>query len=107
MAIRIVDKSVEEAGLFVGDAELAVDGGEDALHLSESEHAAEEGIAGVVAMARLVHDASRLIGEGHAVVDTHGKVGVLLLEDAAQLNQVGTSTQMTSFCEVAIGEDVA
>ena len=32
---------IEEAGLLVGDAELAVDGSEDALYLAEGEHAAE------------------------------------------------------------------
>ena len=42
---------VEEAGLLVLDAQFAVDGGEDALHLSEGEHASKEGIARVMTVA--------------------------------------------------------
>ena len=41
---------VEEARLLVLDAELTIDSGHDALYLTEGEHAAEEGIAGVVAV---------------------------------------------------------
>ena len=32
---------VKESGLLVGNAQLAVNGGKDALYLSEGEHAAE------------------------------------------------------------------
>ena len=58
-------------------------------------------------MTRLVHDAARLVGERHAVVNTHGQLRILLFEDAAELNEVGTSAQMAGFGEVAVGEDVA
>ena len=37
-----------EAGQAVWEAELSVDGGEDTLDLGHGEHAAEEGVAGVV-----------------------------------------------------------
>ena len=93
--------------MFVFDAELAVDGGEDALYLTEGEHTAQKGIAGIVAMRRLVHDATRLVGEGHTMIHTHGQSGIFLLEDAAEFNQVGTTAQVRGLGEVAIGEDVA
>lgn len=57
-------------------------------------------------MTRLVHDATLLVGERHAMVDTHRQLWVLLLEDTAQLDEVGTSTQVTCLCEVAIREDM-
>ena len=63
---------VEEAGLFVFDAEFAIDCGEDALYLSEGEHTAQQGVAGIVAVTAFVEDAPRLIGEGHTVVNAHG-----------------------------------
>ena len=98
---------VEEAGLLVLDAQFAVNGGKDTLYLAEGEHTAEEGIAGVVAVGRLVEDATGLVGEGHAVIHTHRQLWVLLLEDAAEFNKVSASAEVACFCEVAIGEDVA
>ena len=98
---------VEESGLFVFDAEFTVDGGKDALHLSEGEHASEERIAGIMAVAAFIHDASRLVCEGHAVVDTHRQLRVLLLKDTAELDEVGTSAKVRSLCKVAIREDMA
>ena len=63
--------------MFVIEAELAIDGGKDALDLAEGEHTTEEGVAGVMAVGRLVEDSARLVGEGHAVIDavidTHGQ----------------------------------
>ena len=97
---------VEEAGLFVGNAQLAVDGGDDALDLAHGEHASEQGVAGIMAVTRLVHDATRLIGKGHTVVDAHRQVGILFLEDTAEFDDVGTSTQMAGLGKVAIGENV-
>ena len=100
-------ESIEEAGLLVWDAKLTIDGGKDAFDLTEGEHTAEEGVAGIVAMARLVEDAARLIGERHAMIDAHRQTGILLLEDAGKLNEVGTTAQVAGLGEVAVGEDVA
>ena len=98
---------VKESRLFVFDAEFAVDGGEDALHLSEGEHTAQKRVACIMAVARLVEDAARLVGEGHAVVDAHRQAGILLLEDAGQFDEVGAASQMAGLGEVAVGEDMA
>ena len=98
---------IEEAGLLVGDAKFTIDSGKDAFDLTEGEHAAEESVAGIVAMARLVEDAARLIGERHAMIDAHRETGVLLLEDAGKLDEVGTTAQVAGLGEVAVGEDVA
>ena len=92
--------------MFVGETQLTVDGGEDTLHLSESEHTAKEGVAGIVTVARLIHDAARLIGESHTVIYTHRKLRILFLKYLAEFYDVGTSTQMAGFSEVTIGEDV-
>ena len=100
-------ESIEEAGLLVGDAKLTIDGGKDAFDLTEGEHAAEESVAGIVAMARLVEDAAGLIGERHTMIDTHRQTRVLLLEDAGKLDEVGTTAQVAGLGEVAVGEDVA
>ena len=97
---------VKETGLLVFNAQFAVNGGKDSLYLSHGEHAAQKGIAGVVAVAALVHDTTGLVGKCHAVVHTHRQLWVLLLEDAAQLNQIGTAAQVAGLGEVAIGEDV-
>ena len=59
-----------------------------------------------MAVARLVHDTARLVGECHTVVHTHGQLWILLLEDATQFDEVGTSAQVAGLGEVAIGEDV-
>ena len=77
------------------------------MHLSEGKHASQQRVAGIVAVTRLIHDAARLIGEGHSVVNAHGQFRILFLEDAAKLDEVGTSAQMTGFREVAVGEDMA
>ena len=98
---------VEESGLFVGEAEFAVDGGKNALHLAEGEHPTEKRVAGIVAVARLVEHATRLVGEGHTVIHTHRQIGILLLEDTTELDEVCTSAQMAGFREVAVGEDMA
>ena len=41
---------IKEPWLFVFDAEFAVNGSKDTLHLAEGEHPAEKGIAGGVAV---------------------------------------------------------
>ena len=41
------------------------------------------------------------------MIHTHRQIGILLLEDTCQFDEVGTSTKMTSFRKVAVGEDVA
>ena len=41
------------------------------------------------------------------MIHTHGQLGILFLEDAAELDEVGTTTQVTGLSEVAIGEDMA
>ena len=58
-------------------------------------------------MTALVHDTTRDIGKCHTVIHAHGQFGVLFLKDAAELDEVGTTTQMAGLGEVAIGEDVA
>ena len=58
-------------------------------------------------MTALVHNATRLIGKGHTMIHTHGQSRILLLEDTAQLNQIGTTAQVRGLSKVAIGEDVA
>ena len=93
--------------MFVFDSELAVDGGEDTLYLSEGEHTAQKRVTRIVAVRGLVHDATRLVGEGHTVVYAHGKIRILLLEDTAEFDDVSTSAQMAGLREVAVGEDVA
>ena len=99
--MRAVDApSVEEAGLMEGDAQLTVDGGENAFHLTQRKHTAQEGVAGIVAAVLITQ-------HRHAMVYTHGQMGVGLLKDTCQLNQVGTSAEMGGFGEVAVGEDVA
>ena len=59
-----------------------------------------------MAMTGFIHDAAGLVGEGHAVVNTHGELWVLLLEDAGELDEVGTTAQMRCFGEVAVREDM-
>ena len=41
------------------------------------------------------------------MIDTHRETGVLLLEDAGKLDEVGTTAQVAGLSEVTIGEDVA
>ena len=93
--------------MFVFEAEFAVDGGEDALYLTEGEHTTQEGVAGVVAVRRLVHDATGNVGEGHAMIHTHGEFRVGFLEDTAEFDEVCPTTEVGGLGEVAIGEDVA
>ena len=88
-------------------SKFTIDGGEDALYLSEGEHSAQKGVAGIVAVARLIHDTTRLVGEGHTMVYAHRQSGIFLLEDTAEFDEVGTSAQMAGLGEVAVGEDVA
>ena len=104
-------QSIKESRLLVGYSQFAVDSGQYALHLSEGEHSPEQRISCIVSVAALVHDAAGLVGEGHAMVHAHGqparRAQLLILEDAAQLNEVGASAQVAGLGEVAIGEDVA
>ena len=64
-------------------------------------------VTGIMTVTRLVHDATRLVGKRHAVVHTHRQGGILLFEDAAELDEVGTTAKVRSLGEVAIGEDMA
>ena len=97
---------IKESGLFVFEAELAVDGGEDALYLSEGEHTAQEGLTGIMAVGRLVEDATRLVGKSHTMIDTHGQLRILFLEDTAELDEVCATAKVRGFREVAVGEDM-
>ena len=63
--------SVVEAGLVEGDVQFPIHGSEYTLHLSKREHASEEGVPSIVAMGRLIHDASGLVGESHTMIHTH------------------------------------
>ena len=93
--------------MFVGEAQFAVHGGDDALDLAHGEHPAEEGVAGVVPVRGLVHDAAGRVGEGHAVVHAHRQGGILLLEDADELDEVRPAAEVRGLGEVAVREDVA
>jgi hypothetical protein len=93
--------------LFVFNTKLTVYGSQDTLYLTECEHTAEQRVTCIVAMTALIHDAARLVGKGHTVVYAHGQLWILLFEDSAELNQVGTTAQVRGFSKVAIGEDVA
>ena len=98
---------IKESGLFVFDAEFAVNGGEDTLHLSEGEHTAEKGVAGIVSVAALVENATRLISEGHTVIYTHRQFRILFLEDTTEFDEVCSSAKMAGLREVTVGEDMA
>ena len=97
-------ESVKEAGLLVLNAQFLVNGGEDALHLSKGEHAAEERVTGVVAFGLIAQ-------HRHAVVHTHRQTAcallLLLLENVSQLYEVSAAAQMACLGEVAVREDVA
>ena len=86
--------------MLVFDAELTIDSGKDAFHLSEGEHTAEERVAGIVAAVLIAK-------HRHTMIHAHGERGILLLEDARQFDDVGTSAKMGSLGEVAVGEDMA
>ena len=66
-------------------------------------------------MCRLIEHATRLIGEGHTMIDTNWETTarvalaflLSLLEDAAKLNEICTTAEVAGFGEVAIREDVA
>ena len=85
---------VKESRLLVGNAQLAVDGSKDALHLTEGEHTAQKRVAGIMAVTALIEDAARLVGKRHTVIYTHRQLWVFFLENPAQLDEVGTSAQM-------------
>ena len=82
---------------------------------AHGKHAAQEGVTGIVAVVALIKHTTWLIGKGHTVIHTHRQSAtrialtlvLRLLEDAAKLNQMATSTQVRSFSEVTIREDVA
>ena len=87
---------IEESWLLVFNTKFTVNSSKDALYLTECKHATEERITCIIAF-RLVTKHS------HAMIDTHGQVGILFLKDAAEFNDVGTSTQVACLGEVAIG----
>ena len=88
-----------EAGQAVWEAEIAVDGGEDALDLSHGEHAAEEGVAGVVTFVSVTQ-------HGHAMVYTHREAWIFLFEDADEFYDVRAATEVAGFGEIAVREDM-
>lgn len=91
---------IEEAWLMEWDVEFAVNSGENALHLPQGEHTSEERVSGVVSL--------RFVAEHrHAVIHTHRELRILLLEDAAELDDVCTTAEVTCLCEVAVREDMA
>ena len=72
----VITLLIEEAGLFIGDSKFTIDGGEDALYLSEGEHTTQESIACIMTMRRLIHDTTGLVGKGHTMIDTHGQLNI-------------------------------
>ena len=66
-------------------------------------------------MSRLIEHATRLIGEGHTVIDMNWETTTRvahafllgLLEDATELDEVCTTAEVACLSEVAIREDVA
>ena len=96
----IVLKVLVKSWLFVFDAEFTVNCSEYALHLSHGEHAAKEGVAGIVS--------TLVIAEHfHAVVNAHRQLRVGFLENTCQFYDIGASAQVRCFGEVAVGENVA
>lgn len=93
--------------LFVCYAQLAIDCGEYALHLSECKHTSEQCVASIMAVTALVEHPTGLVGKGHAVIHTHGQLRILFFEDACQFNEISPSAQMAGLCEITVGEDVA
>ena len=92
--------------MLIFNTEFAVNSSQNALHLSEGEHTSQQRVAGIVAVTRLIHDAAGLVGEGHTVVNAHGQAGILFFKDTAQFDDIGTSSQVAGFREVAVGEDM-
>lgn len=80
---------------MIFDTQFTIDGSEDALYLSHGKGTAQEAIASIVATILVAQHT-------HTMIDTHWQVRVGLLEDASQLYQVGTTTQVTSLREVTI-----
>lgn len=101
--------------LLILYAQLIIHGSDDALNLAHGKHAAQEGITGIVAMVALIKHTTWLIGEGHAMIYSHRQSAtrialaflLCLLEDAAKLYQMATTTQVRSLGEVTVREDVA
>ena len=65
------EKLIVESRLLVLNAKLLINSCHNTLNLSHSEHTTEECIARVVTVVGLVEYAAWLVGEGHAVVNTH------------------------------------
>ena len=82
------------------DAQLTVYCGKNTLHLSHGEHTSQETVTGIITTVLVAEHT-------HTMVYAHRQVGIHLLEDACQLYEVSTSTQMTCLSEVAILEDMA
>ena len=103
-SLMLCCESVKEPRLLVLNAQLLVNGGEDALHLSKGEHTAEERVTGVVAFGLIAQ-------HRHAVVHTHSQSAcallLLLLEDVSQFHKVGAAAQVACLGEVAVREYVA
>ena len=89
--------------------QLAVYGSYDSLYLSHSEHTSEERVSCVVA--------SGLVAEHcHSMVNTHremldngifGSSHLFRFEDSCLFDDVGASTEMACFGEIAVVENVA
>jgi len=107
--------SVIEPWLLVFDAKFSIHGSDDTLNLAHRKHSAEQGVAGIVSVGALIKHTTRLVGEGHAMIDTHRETAtrvalaflLCLLKDAAKFYQVGTATKVGCLREVAVREDVA
>ena len=107
MCIAKLRPLVEKSWLLVFDSQFTIHSGKDTLHLTQCKHTTQQGVAGIVAVARFVHDSTWFVGKCHTVVDTHRQLWIFLLENPTQFNEVGTTIQVTGLREVAIGEDVA
>jgi hypothetical protein len=98
---------IKESGLLVFDAQFAVNGSKNTLYLTKGKHTAKKGVTSIVTVVGLIHHAARNVGEGHTVVHTHRQLWVLFFEDAAELDEVGATAQVTGLREVSVGEYVA
>ena len=93
--------------MFVLDTQLTVDSGDYSLHLAHCEHTSEKRVAGIVAMALLVEDAARSVGERETMIHAHREIRILFLENAHELDQVCAAAEMGRLGKVAVREYVA
>lgn len=83
--------------LLGGNTQFVIHSGHDALHLAQCKHAAMEAVACIVA---------HLLVAKHqwSMIHTHWQTGIDALEDAHQLYDMCSATQMACLLEVPSGQ---